>query len=311
MRQLALLLRSIARRGAQSARGPQQEVRRIGRFGLLIAGMAWCAVGCASHSLLPGEQAAAIKRREQALAPHANAIQEAIRRSDSQGALAFLDGPDNHLVVLPGNSPADAWARRASSSTGDRLDTPAVLTFVYRGDLPKAPESVTRISLEEQLERRQASEGQSQALRTSLSALGTEIQDEQRRSSAKLDAVTSQITDVERRIAEAIEAAKQDTDRKIATTREDLEKSLNALADDLAEARKFMLRTAQLGWLNHELNVENANGVRRASAASQELAATAARLADTMRQLSESLSAQLKQLADQLDNIQKQVSNVK
>jgi hypothetical protein len=116
---------------------------------------------------------------------------------------------------------------------------------------------------------------------------------------------------MERRVADALEAARQDTDRKIATTREDLEKSLNALADDLAEARKFMLRTAQLGWLNHELNVENANGVRRASAASQELAATAARLADTMRQLSESLSSQLRQLADQLDSIQKQVSNVK
>jgi G:T/U-mismatch repair DNA glycosylase len=273
--------------------------------------MALCVVGCASHSLVPGEQAAAIKRREQTLAPHANAIQEAIRRSDSQGALAFLDGPDGHLVVLPGNSPVDAWARRASSAPGDRLNLPAVLTFVYRGDLAKAPESVTRISLDEQLERRQASEGQSQALRTSLSALGTEVQDEQRRSAAKLDTVTSQITDMERRVADALEAARQDTDRKIATTREDLEKSLNALADDLAEARKFMLRTAQLGWLNHELNVENANGVRRASAASQELAATAARLADTMRQLSESLSSQLRQLADQLDSIQKQVSNVK
>jgi len=123
--------------------------------------------------------------------------------------------------------------------------------------------------------------------------------------------VMSQILNVERTVADALTAAKQDTQKQITATREGLEKSLNLLTNDLAETRKFMLRTAQLGWLNHELNVENANGVRKASAASQELVATSARLADTMRALSESLSTQLKQLADQLDSIQKQVSNVK
>ena len=69
-----------------------------------------------------------------------------------------------------------------------------------------------------------------------------------------------------------------------------MQKALSSLAEELDSARKFMLQTAQLGWLNHELNVENASGIRKVATASQELTANSARLADTMRQLSESLA---------------------
>ena len=99
--------------------------------------------------------------------------------------------------------------------------------------------------------------------------------------------------------------------KSIVAAREDMQKAANSLAEDLAVARKFMLQTAQLGWLNHELNVENANGIRKVSTASQELAANSARLADTMRQLSDSLASQLKQLADRLDSIQNKINGIK
>jgi hypothetical protein len=83
------------------------------------------------------------------------------------------------------------------------------------------------------------------------------------------------------------------------------------LADDLAEARTFMLQTAQLGWLDHELTVENANGLRKVGAASQELTTTSAKLADTIQRLSDNLGHQLKELAARLDAIQTRISNVK
>ena len=87
-----------------------------------------------------------------------------------------------------------------------------------------------------------------------------------------------------------------------------MQNALSSLSEDLAAARKFMLQTAQLGWLNHELNVENASGIRKMATASQELSASSARLEETMRQLSESLAGQLKELATRLDTIQGKVS---
>jgi len=86
---------------------------------------------------------------------------------------------------------------------------------------------------------------------------------------------------------------------------------LTSLSEDLAAVRKFMLQTAQLGWLNHELNVENATGIRKVATASQELSASAARLEEAMHQLSESLAEQLKELANRLDTIQGKVSSRK
>jgi len=90
-----------------------------------------------------------------------------------------------------------------------------------------------------------------------------------------------------------------------------MQKTLHSLAGDLAAARKVMLQTAQLGSLNHEMNVANANGLRKVAAASQEVSANSAKLADTMRQLSDNLASQLKELAARLDAIQERISNVK
>ena len=70
-------------------------------------------------------------------------------------------------------------------------------------------------------------------------------------------------------------------------------------------------QTAQLGSLNHEMNVANANGLRKIAAASQEVSANSAKLADTMRQLSDNLASQLKELTARLDAIQERISNVK
>jgi len=86
---------------------------------------------------------------------------------------------------------------------------------------------------------------------------------------------------------------------------------MRALADDLASVRKFMLQTAQLGWLNHELVVESSNGMRKMAATSQELTASSARMEETLRQLSESLGGQLKELAARLDAIQGKIQNIK
>jgi hypothetical protein len=252
-------------------------------------------VGCASHTLMPKEQAAAIDDRDRALVSRADAIQAAIRQSGNVGALVFLDAKDGTLVVLPGDSPADAWARYATSpeSGTGRVSVPAVTTFVYRADVPKAPETVTRSFLEQQ-----------QALRASVAALETELRDAHRRTEQRLDTVQRELT-------ESMAATKQETDRSLAAVRAELQKALSSLAEDLDSARKFMLQTAQLGWLNHELNVENAAGIRRVATASQELTANSARLADTMRQLSENLASQLKELANRLDAIQGLVSNVR
>jgi hypothetical protein len=101
------------------------------------------------------------------------------------------------------------------------------------------------------------------------------------------------------------------TSEKNAATSAEAQKALTGVSGDLEGVRKFMLQTAQLGWLNHELNVENATGMRKVAAASQELSASSARLEETLRQLSESLTAQLKELANRLDTIQGKVSSLK
>jgi hypothetical protein len=251
---------------------------------LLVLGLAAVVTGCASPSLVPKEQAVAIENRDRALAPHAAAIQATIRQSGNLGALAFLDTRDGHLVVLPGEGPADAWARYLASPSGSptgRVSVPPVVSFVYRADVPKAPESVTYSFLQQQ-----------ETLRTTLATL------------AALDTEF-------RKLSDSVVATRQETQTSIATAREDMQKALDSLAEDLAAARKLMLQTAQVGTLNQEMNVENANGIRKLSAASQQVSANAAKLADTMRQLSDSLASQLKELATRLDAIQSRISDVK
>jgi len=192
------------------------------------------------------------------------------------GALAFLDAKDGHLVVLPGDSPADAWERYTASPENrtSPVSVPVVVTFVYRTDVPKAPETVTQSGLQQQ-----------QALRTSVAA--------------ELQRLEERLGLVQRDLA----STRQDTDKVLADSR--------ALAEDLAAVRKFMLQTAQLGWLNHESTLENAGSIRKMAASSHELAASSARLEETLRQLSESLAGQLKELAARLDAIQGKVQNIK
>jgi chromosome segregation ATPase len=200
--------------------------------------------------------------------------------------LAFLDAKDGRLVVLPGDSSADAWSRYTTSpeSRTGRVSVPPVLTFVHRADVPKAPETVTRSALQQQ-----------QALAT----LATELRDAHRR-------IEDQLGIVQRELANSIAATKQE-----AAARADMQTALTSLSEELATVRKFMLQTAQLGWLNHELNVENASGIGKVAAASQELSASSERLEETLRQLSKSLAGQLKELAARLDTIQGKVSSFK
>jgi hypothetical protein len=246
---------------------------------LLLMSLAWVVVGCASPSLMPETQAGAVKDRDRALAPHAAAIHAAIGQSGNAGALAFLDAKDGRLVVLPGDSPADAWSRYTTSPEGEtgRVSVPPVLSFVHRADVPKAPETVTRSVLQQQ----------------------AQLRDAYRRFEAQLGIV-------QRELAESIAATKREADARAA-----MQTALTSLSEDLAAVRKFMMQTAQLGWLNHELNVENATGMRKMATASQELSASSVRLEETMRQLSEGLAGQLKELANRLDTIQGKVSSFK
>ena len=266
MRQLLLVLLRRIRRGRPHVLGP----------GLYLICLALAVVGCTSHSLVPAAQSAAIRDRERSLASHSDAIQAAVRESGSMGALAFLDAKDGHLVVLPGDSPADAWERYTASPENrtSPVSVPVVVTFVYRTDVPKAPETVTQSGLQQQ-----------QALRTSVAA--------------ELQRLEERLGLVQRDLA----STRQDTDKVLADSR--------ALAEDLAAVRKFMLQTAQLGWLNHESTLENAGSIRKMAASSHELAASSARLEETLRQLSESLAGQLKELAARLDAIQGKVQNIK
>ena len=249
------------------------------RSGLYLMALSFAVAGCASHPLLSAQQSGAIKDQERALASRTDAIQVALKQSGRVGALAFLDAADGHLVVLPGDSPADAWTRYTSSTEKESspVSTPPVVTFVYRTDIPKAPETVTVSALQQQ-----------QAQRTSTAALAIELG----RLEERLGAMQRELS-----------ATRQDTDKAVADMR--------ALAEDLSAARKFMLQTAQLGWLNQELAQENANGIRRVTTASQELTASSAKLEESIRQLSEGLAGQLKDLANRLDAIQSKIQNIK
>ena len=253
-------------------------MRRLSGAAVLLVSLALLLVGCAGHSLLPKEQAVAIKTRDRTLAPHASAVHEAIRRSGHLGAIVFADAGDGRLVVLPGDTPTDAWARYSASPPESgppgRVLVPPVVSFVYRADVPKAPEAVTKVFLQE----RQVFLQEQQALETSLMAL---------------------------------EARHRELTESVAVAREDTQKALKLLAEDLATARTFMLQTAQLGWLNQEQNAENASSLRKAAKASEQLTSNSARLADSMRQLSDSLATQLKELASRLDQIQSRVSDIK
>jgi hypothetical protein len=285
MRQLLLVLLGCMRREAPHVLGP----------GLSLVTLALVLVGCASPSLMPESQAAGIKNRERALAAHASAIHTAIAQSGNAGALVFLDAEDGRLVVLPGDSPADAWTRHPSppESGTDRVSAPPVLTYVHRADIPKAPETITRSVLQQEA-----------ALRVSVTALESELSEAYRR-------VEERLALVQRELAESIAAAKREADTSLATARADLQRALSSFSDELTAVRKFMLQTAQLGWLNQELVVENANAVRKVATASQELAASSAKLEETMRLLSETLAGQLKQLASRLDTLQGKVSSLK
>ena len=253
-------------------------MRRLSGAAMPLVSLALLLVGCAGHSLVPKEQAVAIKTQDRTLAPHASTIHEAIRRSGHLGAVAFVDAGDGRLVVLPGDTPTDAWVRYSASppesSPPGRVLVPPVVSFVYRADVPKAPEAVTQVFLQE----RQAFLQERQALGSSLMAL---------------------------------EARHRELAESVATTREDTQKALQQLAEDLAAARTFMLQTAQLGWLTQEQSAENANVLRKTAKANEQLISTSARLADSIRQLSESLATQLKELASRLDSIQSKVSDIK
>ena len=305
MRQLLLVLLGIARRGTCEGITPAARGVSMLCSGIPLLSSVLLGIGCASHSLVPREQAVAIEARDRTLSSHSAAIQEAIRQSGSLGALTFLDPADGHLVVLPGNSPRDAWVRHLTSrpvgSLTGRDSVPTVVSFVYRADVPKAPETVTSLSLQEQRDERHMTEG----LRTSLTALETELRDEQRRTEEKLGTVLH----VQRQLSDSMTATRQEQE-SLTTAREAMQKTLSSVAEDLAAARKFMLQTAKLGWLNHELSVENANDVRKVATASQELTANSARLAEAMRQLSDSLASQLKELADRLDSIQTRLGKI-
>jgi len=262
---------------------------------LLLGAVIVLLAGCASHSLISKDQAERIDARDRALAPHARAIQAAIRESGDGGALAFLDARDAHLVVLPGDTPADAWARHAASRASEAagVSVPAVITFVHREDVPAAPETVSTQALRQQ-----------QELRASLDTLQAGAGEAERRADERQ-------REARREIAESLAAAKQDTDRALAAASAETQRALRGLGDDLAAARAFLLQTAQLGWLDHELAVENASAMRKVEAASQSLAATSARLAASMQQLSEGLARQLKELAERIEGLRAKMGEIK
>jgi hypothetical protein len=285
MRKLLLVLLGGARRGVPHVLGS----------GLPLMGLALVVVGCASPSLMPDAQAVAIRDRDRALASHAKAIHAAIGQAGTLGALAFLDTRDGRLVVLPGDSPADAWARHATSPEAgtEGVSPPPVLSFVHRADVPKAPEAITLSALQLQ-----------QAQRTSVAAAETELRDSYQRIEERLGVVQQDL-------AASIATSKGEADASLAAARADLQRALTALSEDLVSVRKFVVQTAQLGWLTHELSVETASGMRKVTTVSQEVAASSAKLEETVRQLSATLAAQLKELASRLDNIQGKVSSLK
>ena len=168
----------------------QLLARRALRSGISLVGLAVLVVGCASHSLVPKGQAGLIRDRDRALTPHAAAIEDVIRRSGTLGALAFLDAGDGHLVVLPGDTPTDAWARHTAAgpgTAGGPVSVPTVVDFVHRPDVPKAPETVTHAFLQQQ-----------ETLRARMTALDTEL----------------------RKLSDSLAATRKETQASIATARE-------------------------------------------------------------------------------------------
>ena len=273
---------------------PVQPIGRYIPIGPAHLLLALSLLGCAGPSLMPASQAAAVRQREKALASNAEAIHAVIGQSGRAGGLAFLDAADGRLVVLPGDTPADAWARHAAAPAGEgaRVSAPSVLTFVYRANVPKAPEAVTLTDLQQQ-----------QELRRMVATLDADV----RGAYAQIE---ERLGMVQRELAAAVTASKQEADVSMAAARADLQKAVAALADDLAAVRKSMLQTAQLGWLTHEATVENSSGLRKVATASQDLAASSAKLEETVRQLSATLASQLKELARRLDNIQGKASSL-
>src|SRR6185295_20170704 len=87
-----------------------------------------------------------------------------------------------------------------------------------------------------------------------------------------------------RTLTDAIAAARQEAQTSIDANRRETQKALDGLTEDVATARKFMLQVAQLGYLNQEMNAENAGVLKKAAAASQESAAGSAKVAESMRQ---------------------------
>jgi DNA repair exonuclease SbcCD ATPase subunit len=159
-----------------------------------------------------------------------------------------------------------------------RVSMPPVLTFVHRADVPKAPETIPRSVLQQQ----------------------AQLRDAWRRIEERLSIVQSELAE-----------SKREADASLTGARADMQAALSSLAEDLAAVRKFMLQTAQLGPLNHELNVETETGLGTVATASQELSASSARLEEIMRELPERLAGQLKELANRLDTIQGKVSSLK
>src|SRR5256712_13799791 len=133
------------RGGAAAPAKPGSEDLIMRRL-LLVLSLAVVVAGCANHSLVPKEQAVAIKNRDRALAPHSAAIQDTIRQSGNEGALAFLDDGVRHLVVLPGETPREAWARHTASPSAARtapVSWPPEVSSVYRTDGAQNTERVT------------------------------------------------------------------------------------------------------------------------------------------------------------------------
>jgi hypothetical protein len=261
----------------------------------MLAGLALLLAGCApSISLVSREQADAIGRRDRALAAHAADIQAAIRQSGALGALAFLDIRDGRLVVFPGNTPEEAWAGQAAAAPERAgVAAPAVVRFVYRADVPAAPEVVNWATLQ-----------QHHALRATLSALEAEIRASEARAEERIE-------EIRREVAASRAAAKEETDRALAAASADTQRALRALADDVAAVRAFALQSAELGWLTHELSTDTARGMRRLEASSQALSASTAQLPTSIQQLSDALARQLKELGDRLEAIRGKIGEIK
>src|SRR5262245_66387258 len=94
---------------------------------------------------MPAAQSQAIRDREQALAAHRDAIQASVKESGNVGALAFLDAKEGRLVVVPGDSPVDAWARYAAAPDGESRSgsMPEDVTLVDGPDTRTAPAPAT------------------------------------------------------------------------------------------------------------------------------------------------------------------------